>query len=145
MRWITRDDWACGVAAFAQLTHERQLAQERHVERISQLRAAAVRKDLVAMVTLAAQVIAHVLDHAENRHMNFLEHRNAALDVEQRNVLRRRHDHAAIQRNTLRDRQLRVAGAGWQVEYQAIQLTPLDVEQKFGLELGDHRPTRSEE
>jgi hypothetical protein len=99
-----------------------------------------VPENLVAMVALAANVIAHVLDHAEHRHVNFLEHRDSALDVEQRDLLRRRHNHAAVKRHALGDRELRVTRAGRQVEHQAIQLAPLDVEQKFRFELGDHRP-----
>src|SRR5882672_2730778 len=73
MRGIRSDDWTRLIAALAQLPHQRQLAKERHAERMRQPLAAAMRKELVAMVALAAQVIAHVLDHAEHRHMNFFE------------------------------------------------------------------------
>src|ERR1700729_4333086 len=110
MRRVGCDDWARIVATLAQLADQWQLAEERYVERLRQPRAAAMREDLVAMVTLAAQVIAHVLDDTEHGHVHFLEHRDAALDVEQRYFLWRRHDHAAVERDALRDSQLRVAG-----------------------------------
>src|SRR5258708_35046489 len=98
MGWIGCDDWARIVAALAQFAHQRQRAEERDAERGRKLLAAAMREDLVAMVALAAQVVAHVLDDAENRDVNFLEHGDSALDVEQRDPLPRGPHHAARQR-----------------------------------------------
>src|ERR1019366_2103648 len=70
MRRDGRDDRAGMVSPLAQFANQRQLAQERHVERTRQRGAAAVSENLVAMVALAANVIAHVLDHAEHRHVH---------------------------------------------------------------------------
>src|ERR1700687_438254 len=101
MRRIRRHDWTRLVASLAQLAHQRQLSQERHPERSREPLAAAMRENVVAMTALSAQVTAHVLAHPERRHVNFLEHRDSALHIEQRNLLRRRHDHAARKRYPL--------------------------------------------
>src|SRR5208282_3604804 len=140
MAGIRRDNRIGVVAAFAQLAHERKLAQERNPKFFCVARAAAVRKDLVAAATLAADVIAHVLDHAEHGHVDLAEHLDAALYVDKREVLRRGDDNAAGKRDALRNRKLRIAGAGRKIEHQAIEIAPFDIDEKFRLELGHHRP-----
>ena len=75
-------------------------------------RRAAVGEDVGASAAMRAEGIAHVLDHAEQRHGDLLEHGDAEGGVDQREVLRRRDDHRAGQRHVLRHRQLGVAGAG---------------------------------
>ena len=96
-------------------------------------RAAAVAEDLVALAAAGADVVAHVLDHAEHRHVDLRGTcATPRLHVEQRDVLRRRHDHAAGRAATLlRERELRVAGAGRQVEDQAVELAPVDVAEEL--------------
>src|ERR1700687_6342948 len=126
MRRIRRHDWTRLVASLAQLAHQRQLSQERHPERSREPLAATMRENLVAMTALSAQVIAHVLDYPEHRHVNFLEHRDSALHIEQCNLLRRRYDHTPRERYPLRDCKLGVSSTGRQVEHQAIQLSPFD-------------------
>ena len=64
---------------------------------------------------------------------------DAAPDVGERHVLRRRHDHAARDRHLLRERELHVAGAGRQVDHEHVELAPVDVAQELGDELGQHR------
>ena len=56
--------------------------------------------------------------------MHLLEHRDAARHVEQRDVLRRGDDDRAVERDLLRERQLRVAGAGRQIDDQEIERRP---------------------
>ncbi len=139
MRRVHGDQRHRTIAALAQLARDRQLAEKRDLEGFGEARAAAVRKDLVPFVALAANVIAHVLDHAEDRNVHLGEHLNAAADVDQCDFLWRGDDDAAVEFHSLRDRQLRVAGAGRQVEDEAVELAPFDVEQEFGLQLGHHR------
>ena len=74
---------------------------------------------------LRADVRAHVLDDAEDRHADLLEHLEALARVEQRDVLRRRDDHRAGDRHALRQRQLDVAGAGRHVDDQVVEVAPV--------------------
>ena len=60
--------------------------------------AAAAAEDLVLLAALGADEDAHVLDHAEDRDLHLAEHRDAAHDVEQRDLLRRGHDDRAVER-----------------------------------------------
>ena len=72
--------------------------------------------------------------------MHLAKHLDRARRVEQRNVLRRRHDHTAVERNLLRERQLRVSGAGRQVDDEKILRTPQRVLEKLAHGAHHHRP-----
>jgi hypothetical protein len=48
--------------------------------------------------------------------MHLAKHLDRAGRVHQRNVLRRRHDHSAVEGDLLRERELRVAGAGRKID-----------------------------
>ncbi len=61
------------------------------------------------------------------------------LHIEQGDFLRRSHDHAAVERDSLRNSQLRVAGSGRQIDHQAIEVAPFDVEQELASSFVDHR------
>ena len=60
---------------------------------------------------LRAHMHAHVLDDAEHRHRDLLEHRQALAGIGQRDILRRGDDDRAGDRHALRERELDVAGA----------------------------------
>src|SRR5277367_4346093 len=62
-----RDQRARVVATFTQFAHQRQLTQKWHAQVARQPLAAAMRENLVSRATLAADVIAHVLNHAQHR------------------------------------------------------------------------------
>ena len=79
-----------------------------------------------------AEVVAHVLDHAEHGRVHLLEHLDAAPDVGQRDVLRRRDDDAAGDRHLLRERELHVAGAGREVDHQDVEVAPVAVAEELG-------------
>ena len=91
---------------------------------------AAVRENVGAAAAMRAEEIAHVLDDAEERHLDLLEHRDAAPRVDQRQILRRRDDHRAGERHVLRHGQLRVAGAGRHVDDQHVEFAPRDLAQE---------------
>ena len=57
--------------------------------------AAACTKDGFAMAAVAANVHAHVFDNTQYRHIHFLEHAQAALGIDQGDVLRRGDDNRA--------------------------------------------------
>ena len=84
--------------------------------------------------------ITHVLDNAENRHIDLLEHRQPAARIDQRKILRRRNDHCALQRYILRQRQLRIAGAGRHIDDENIERSPRDIAQHLG-DGGHHHRT----
>ena len=82
---------------------------------------------------------AHVLDDAEDRDADLLEHLQALARIHQRDVLRRGDDHRAGDRHVLRQRQLDVAGARRQVHHQIIELVPVRLVQQLVQRLGHHR------
>ena len=77
------------------------------------------------VAALRADVDAHVLDDAEDRDADLLEHLEALARVEQGDVLRRGDDHRAGHRHLLRQGQLDVAGARRQVDDQVVEVVPV--------------------
>ena len=88
---------------------------------------------------LRTGVQAHVLDNAENRNVDLLEHLEALARVHQRDVLRRGDDHRTGDRHALRQRQLNVASAGRQVDDEVIDFFPLRFVEQLFERLRDHR------
>ena len=88
---------------------------------------------------LRADVRAHVLDDAEHRHFDLLEHAQTLARIEQRDVLRRRHDHGAADRHSLRQRELDIARAGRHVDDQVVELAPARRFQQLHQRLRHHR------
>ena len=123
----------------AHLGVDRHLAEEQGAELLGQLLAAAAREDLVVVPARRADVVAHVLDDAEDRDLDLLEHRDRLDDVDERDLLRRGHHHRAGDRDELRQRELRVAGAGRQIDDQVVEVAPVDVLDELLQELVDHR------
>ena len=72
-------------------------------------------------------------------HADLLEHLEALARIDQRDVLRRGHDHRAGHRHLLRERQLDVAGAGRHVDDEVVDLAPVRVLQQLLERLRDHR------
>jgi hypothetical protein len=87
-----------------------------------------------------ADVAGHVLHHAQDRRAHLGEHRHAAADVEQRDVLRRGDDDGARQRDLLDERQRRVAGAGRQVDDEEVRRPPVHVAQELPHDAHHDRP-----
>jgi hypothetical protein len=100
---------------------------------------AALAEDVLGVAALRADVDRHVLDDAHDRHADLLEHLEALARVDQRDVLRRRHDDGAGDRHLLRERELDVAGAGRHVDDQVVELAPVGVLQQLLERLRDHR------
>ena len=65
------------------------LAQERHAELLRLLARAAMAEDLGALAAMRAEVEAHILDEAQDRHRDLAEHVQPLARVYQRDVLRR--------------------------------------------------------
>ena len=123
-RCCARDDGRAAVGSVADDDVERHFAQERNAERLGLAAGAGVREDVGASAAMRAEEKAHVLDDAEKRSVDLLEHRDRAARVDQREVLRRRDDDRAGQRDVLRHRQLGVAGARRHVDDQDVERAP---------------------
>ena len=81
----------------------------------------------------------HVLDEAEDRDRQALEHRERLADVAQRHLLGRRHEDGAAERHRLGEGQLRVGGARRQVDDEVVEIAPLDVAQELLDRAADER------
>ena len=103
---------------------KRHFAEKRRADPCGFVTGAAVTEDIVPTAAIGADEVAHVLDDAEHRHADLVEHVEPLAGIDQRQILRRRHDHRAGQRHILRHRQLCVAGAGRHVDDQHVELAP---------------------
>ena len=126
------------VAAFAQLLHERQLAQQRHAELVGELLAAARPEDLVPLAVVAGEP-AHVLDDALHGQVHLLRHRGR----QPRHLLRcrlRGGDHVHLTAGqVLAEAERDVAGAGRHVDEQEVGVVPEHVGEELLERLVQHR------
>ena len=97
-------------------------------------------EDFGAMPAVGAVEVAHVLDDAQHRHVDPLEHVEPPSGVQEGDVLGRRHQDGARQRHALRHGELGVAGAGRHVHHQHVELAPLNVAQHLLERPHHHRP-----
>ena len=93
---------------------------------------------MLDMAAITADVDAHVLDHAENAHLHFLEHLETFARIRERNILRRGDDDRPADRYALRQGQLDIAGAGRHIDHQVVEFTPRGVAQELRQRLGHH-------
>src|SRR3546814_5332582 len=84
-------------------------------------------ENIVAGTGIRRQEIAHILDDAEERHLDLAEHGDRLAGVDQGEILRRRDDHGAGERNLLRHSQLHVASARGHVDDEDVELSPGDL------------------
>src|SRR3989441_11418974 len=136
---LRHDNRLARVGQVGKVRLQRYLTQQRHAELVREPRATAREEDLGALAAVRADEVAHVLDHAEHRDADPLEHLRAAQAVPHRDLLRGRHDERAADVHRLRERQLRVACAGREVHEEVVERAPVHVAH----ELPDH--LRSEE
>src|SRR6056297_2319995 len=76
----------------------------------------AMAEDMFLMAALAADMGGHVLDHAEHRHLELVEHVDPLARIQQRDILRGRDDDRPVHHRLLRQRHRYVAGAGRQID-----------------------------
>ena len=81
----------------------------------------------------------HVLDEAEDRHGQALEHRERLADVAQGDLLRRRDEDRAAERHRLGEGQLGVGRARRQVDDEVVEIAPVDVAQELLDRAADER------
>src|SRR5208283_2449810 len=103
---------------------------ERDAELLGLPLRACVREDFGAATAMRAEEVAHVLNDAEERHLNLLEHGDAAPRVDQRQIVGRRDDHRAAERHVLGLGQLGMPGAPPHIPAPPAALTPVRVPPK---------------
>ena len=74
--------------------------------------------------------------------LTFCEHGGRFARVDERDLLRRRDDDRAGERDGLHDGELDVAGAGREIEHEEIEVAPLDLPEKLLGVFRDHRPAQ---
>jgi hypothetical protein len=126
------------VTACPQRGDERDLAEQRYLEALGEVVAAAGTEQLVALAVVAGEP-AHVLDDALDAEVHLLGHEAGALRHALRRGLRRRDDVELRVREELRERQRDVAGARRQVDEQVVGLVPEHVGEELLEGLVQHR------
>src|SRR5688572_28338590 len=134
------DDRHAAVPTLAHRGVERDLAEERDAPALRLGARAAVGEDLVPRVAARADEVRHVLDQAEHRHVELVEHGDRLDRVVERHLLRRADDDRARERHLLDQRELHVARAGRQVDHQVVELAPGDVAGEVLDDAVEHRP-----
>src|SRR5512138_2105635 len=101
--------------------------------------ATAVTEHVDMLAAMRAVHTCHVLDDAEQRCANTLEHADGASHVTGRNVLRCGDEHRTLHVDRLHERKLRVTGSGRHVDDQVIEFAPLDLLDELLQDAGDER------
>ena len=78
-------------------------------------------------MAIGALVERHVLNHAQRRDVELLIHADRALAVGERHLLRGGHHNGAGRRHGLAQRQRHIAGAGWHIDDQVVEVLPTHV------------------
>ena len=134
------DERHAGVGLLAQRHRQRHLAEQRHVELVGQLLAAALAEDREALAaTGVTKPVMFSITPAISRSTLCGHLGGAARDL-LRGRLRRRDDHELRLRQQLGERHRDVAGAGRQVDEQEVELAPVDVLEELRERLVEHRP-----
>ena len=135
---IAEDERFAGVRLLAKRHRQRDLADERHVELVGELLAAALAEDREALAR-GGDEAGHVLDHARDLEVDLLRHLGRAARDLLRRRLRRRDDQELRLRQQLGERHRDVAGARREVDEQEVQLAPFDVLEELRQRLVQHR------
>ncbi len=129
-----------GVGLLADADVERQAAEERHAVVGAHLLAAARRRRCARRGRSSLQTCRLMFSTTPRIGMPTFSNILQALPrIEQRDVLRRRHDHGAGHRHLLRQRQLDVAGAGRHVDDQVVEVAPVRLLEQLRQRLRDDR------
>ena len=118
------------ITAFANAHRNRYRAEEGNLIPFRQRLSTAIAEDMIAF-TVSTLEIAHIFDNAENRHVKLLKHTIGLPDIAQRDLLRCRHQHCSGDGDHLRETQLHIACPGGHVDYQVVELSPLNLAQKL--------------
>ena len=93
----------------------------------------------MVLAALITNEVAHVLDNANHRDANVIEHGNTLLAVGESHLLRSRHDDRTCHRAVLRERELDVARSRRKVHKEVVELAPAHVVDEVLDHLRNHR------
>ena len=99
----------------------------------------ALAENIDRLTAVRAFQIAHVLDHAQNRHIHHLRHVHGLGDDHGDQLLRGRGDDDAVQLDGLEHGQRHVAGSRGHIDEHHIHVPPVDVLPELLDQPGDHR------
>src|SRR5262249_50109994 len=119
------------VACFADAQRERNGAQKRYPVTLGESLATAVPENLMPLLAVRADEIAHILNNAKAWNMKLIEHVVGLPDVAQGDLLRSRDEHRACQRDELSQTQLNIPGARGHIHDQVVDLTPLNLAEEL--------------
>src|SRR6266705_5662157 len=107
---------------------ERHPAQEGQPELLRGVLASADLEDVRLLSAMRAHEAAHVLDYAEDVHLDGLREGDRLSHIEEGYLLGRRDDDRAVRvGDFLGDAEGLVAGSRRKIDYQVVQVSPLDV------------------
>ena len=81
---------------------------------------------------MAALIVGHVFDNAEDAHPQVLEHLDALDDVDEGEALRGCDDDCAVEFELLAETQLDVSCSRGHIHHQVVQLTPVRLVDELG-------------
>ena len=95
-------------------------------------------KDLDLLAAVRALHVAHVLDHAQNRHVHLLGHVDGLGDDHAHQVLRAGNDNDAVHGQRLEHGERHIAGARRHIDQQVVERTPAGLAPELADGAGDH-------
>ena len=134
------DDRGAAVPRHTDAEVQGDFAEERHAETLGLGACAAMAERVMDLAAAVADEGGHVLDDAENGRFHPLEHVDALLGIDQRNVLRRGDHDCTGNRDLLRQGQLGITCTGRQVDDEVIEVLPVGVVEQLLERLGDIGP-----
>ncbi len=102
--------------------------------------AATLAKNMFDMAAVGTDMLRHVFDNAQYRHIDFAEHLDAFARVKQSNVLGRGNDYRAGDTRLLRKCQLDVAGTRGHIDDKHIESSPQRLLHHLHQRATSHRP-----
>jgi hypothetical protein len=111
---------------------KRNPAKERHADAFGFRARSAMSEYLVLLTTIGANKIAHILDDAENWHLDASEHVQTLSGIDQRKILGSGHDYRTGKRHLLCHGQLCVTCSGRHIHDKNIELAPLHFPKHLG-------------
>ncbi len=118
----------------------RDLAGVLEAELIDEFLACALAEEVAFFPAGLTGVVTHVLDHVDRRHPEFIEHLDPLHHVDEAELLGRGNDHGGGQGDQLTQRELDVAGSGWEVDDKVVELAPVGSGEQLVDDLGRHGP-----
>nr|ACM91076.1 ATPase [uncultured bacterium 34R1] len=122
------------VATLANTRHQRNLAQQTHIEFLGQVLAAVFPKDVVLLVGVCGRrEPRHILHNAQHRHIHMLtqEHAHALAGIGQRHLLWCGHHYGTRDGKRLHQREVNVARARRHINDEVVEFAPVGIVDKL--------------